>query len=95
MRNLRKYANDEAQGKAAQKRRAAGLYTTSETAHRLGHCRETVALAMRLGRIPFIQVTRRKYVTQATLDLLMASPSLTFKIFEQICAALQEGHHGK
>jgi len=51
VRNLRKYANDEAQGVAAVKRRAAGFFTASEAARRVGHCRETIARGMDLGGI--------------------------------------------
>jgi len=88
VRNLRKYANDEAQGVAAVKRRATGLFTASETAHRLGHCRETISLAMKLGGIPYIQIARRRYVTAQTLAELMQSPSRITRVFEQISTAL-------
>jgi excisionase family DNA binding protein len=87
VRNLRKYANDEAQGVAAVKRRASGFFTASEAAHRLGHCRETVARAMDLGGIPYIRLARRRYIRAETLEAMKA-PRFIERIFAEITNAL-------
>jgi hypothetical protein len=87
---LRKYANGESMGKAAQRRRANGFFTISETSHRIGGCRETTALAVKLGGIPCVTIGRRRYIRAETIAELIETPSRITRVFEQISQALEK-----